>query len=414
MKNLPDNELFNEIGKRLKNYAEDPDEDAWNKILTATQNAQEPKWISRMLYASAAASIAAFLLLLYPASRGEKRLEMGTVTNQKAIEKKSAERNVSSITDELNKVVSEDKAHSRKTNKVELPGTLIQNYHEVGKSLKNELEGQYNIENSINGEFREELQTVNKPFSESRVNSDSLKEPVIARTDSVKAEGKKSIQEKKKRIRRVFDFYASVTPLLSYQKVTPLQNDNITVDRFSASPVLSGDRFGLSVEIGVQGKLSKYFEYYGGLSYYQQNQTLSYHYKSGEGTTVESGSDPLHFTITPGEHDGQVNYNMKNVGTQLGILYYLKGDALTHKVGAGLSYQQGLQKISEGETYDNSKSSYLFYQLFYRAEFRVNESTRIFFQPNFSQAFFSNENLNEPFKLKPYRAGLGFGLLYRF
>ncbi len=105
---------------------------------------------------------------------------------------------------------------------------------------------------------------------------------------------------------------------------------------------------------------------------------------------------------------------MKNLGAQAGILYYLKGDKLTHKVGAGLSFQQGLQKAASHTTYDNSKSSYMFYQLFYRTEFTVNKSMRIFFQPNFSQAFISNEKLSEPFKLKPYRAGLSFGIVYHF
>jgi hypothetical protein len=103
---------------------------------------------------------------------------------------------------------------------------------------------------------------------------------------------------------------------------------------------------------------------------------------------------------------------MLNMGANAGLLYYLRGKKLAHKVGAGLSYQYGSKKIAS-EVYDNSSSQYLFYQLFYRNELQLNNRLTFFIQPTFSQSIFVNQKLEAPFKVKPYRAGLGLGLLYR-
>ncbi len=104
---------------------------------------------------------------------------------------------------------------------------------------------------------------------------------------------------------------------------------------------------------------------------------------------------------------------MLNLGLQTGILYNLYGKTLTHKIGGGVSYQQGLKK-TDSESYKNSESSYFSYQVFYRNEIRVSSRVRVFVQPVFMQSIRVREKLDAPFNLKPYRAGIGFGILYDF
>ena len=102
-----------------------------------------------------------------------------------------------------------------------------------------------------------------------------------------------------------------------------------------------------------------------------------------------------------------------NVGVQAGLLYKLYGKNPSHKIGGGLSYQQGFLK-GNSEEYQNSESSYVSYQLFYRSEVRVGTRVRVFIQPTFLQSFQVREKLDAPFNLKPYRAGIGFGIIYDF
>jgi hypothetical protein len=418
MKNWPDNELFDELGNRLRNYIEQPDEDVWNKIAAATQTTREPKWIFRTLHTSTAASIVAFLLLAY----------LGKSIMKEGIQSKSIiQQEVRAKTNEIEKALLNENTSREAVKETNLSdfkasgsrafsGETNQNIVGSNDTKENKILIEQHLtkkETEANDEHVNDILLAKQTSKKIEISVDSIieREP---RLDSVEVQNKKPVDEKKKKNCKGLLFYALITPSLSYQKVTPLQNDQIAVDRFESSSILSGDRFGVSIEAGVQGKISKRFEYYGGFSYYQQRQTLLYHYQSAEGTTLEKGDDALQYILHPGEHNNKVVYHMKNLGAQVGILYYLKGSQLTHKVGAGLSFQQGIQKAATHTTYDNSKSSYLTYQLFYRTEFSVNKSMRIFFQPNFSQAIISNEKLNEPFKLKPYRAGLSFGILYPF
>jgi len=94
------------------------------------------------------------------------------------------------------------------------------------------------------------------------------------------------------------------------------------------------------------------------------------------------------------------------------LLVTLKGEKLKHKFGAGVLFAQGFAK--ESGSYNNSRSSYLSYQIFYRNEARIKDRLSWFVEPMFTYSFISKEKLAEPFRLKPYRAGISGGILYRF
>jgi hypothetical protein len=105
---------------------------------------------------------------------------------------------------------------------------------------------------------------------------------------------------------------------------------------------------------------------------------------------------------------------MKNGGASAGVLYHIRGKKLMHKLGAGLQYQKGLVNPQGEYSYNNASSSYLNYQLLYRMEYSLSRRTSVFLQPQFVHSLVADEALREPFEIKPYRAGLGFGLLYHF
>jgi hypothetical protein len=204
----------------------------------------------------------------------------------------------------------------------------------------------------------------------------------------------------------------NLTPSLSFQRAIPATSDDVIVQELSHVSILSAERLGISLDLGVQGFLTKRLEYYSGLSIYHQNQTLKYFYQKDNQAIVESAGGKG-YTVTPKSSEGFVNYEMLNLGVQAGILYNLYGKKLSHKIGAGLSYQHGF-KNSNSESYNNSESSYFSYQVFYRNEARISSRVRVFVQPVFIQSIRVNEELKAPFNLKPYRAGIGFGILYDF
>ncbi|HMJ68821.1 MAG TPA: hypothetical protein VK508_08000 [Cyclobacteriaceae bacterium] len=208
-----------------------------------------------------------------------------------------------------------------------------------------------------------------------------------------------------------FEFYLAVTPSLSFQKMIPDSNDAMIVQGFAHRSPLSMARFGLGVDGGFQRDINHILGFYGGVSFYRQRQQLTYFYYDKD-ADVERVGDPWTFEITRSQHTKTFAYSMTNIGVRSGLLITLKGDKLKHKVGAGLLFSQGFAK--EEGSYNNSRSGYLAYQLFYRNEVRINEHFKWFIEPTFIYAFISKEKMTEPFRLNPYRTGITAGVLYRF
>lgn len=224
------------------------------------------------------------------------------------------------------------------------------------------------------------------------------------------AEHKEPFNKKRKK-KTPLTVYALLTPSVSFQTVSPLSQDAVVIQKFSNPSMFSGDRLGFSFEAGIQGRLTEKLEYVGGLSFYHQSQTLQYTYQTGK-VTVESGGDDLSFVATPETAQKSFHYSMQNIGVQAGLLYTLKEQRLSHKVGVMLQFQEGLAKASEGEAYNNAASNYLNYQLLYRVELEIDSRLKFIFQPSLGRTLKANESLDAPFTLKQYRPGIGIGLIY--
>jgi hypothetical protein len=439
MKNFPEQDQFNELEKRLQGYSEEPDELVWQNIDKALRPGKRIIWFPWIDRLSTVVAIGLFGLLvnfnsgkeLHSSTAKDVRRDVASATppdeptdtrrdqtkretdpilgNKEASAPKNVLENVRSAeVSKENDELSHEKLRSTKfAQKSSTKGLIISRDDENKLNQAETLVGPA-LSNSSTGNTEEDQKIV----LESIDSFDSVMVVQQAKQDSVSQPENSPKESKRKISKRGLTFYATLTPQLSFQRVVPVSNDGVVISEVYSGSIFSSDRFGFAIDAGLQGHITKRLEYYGGLSLHQQKQSLRYSYQSEGKTTLEQDDDGS-YVITPETTTAIIQYRMLNLGANLGLLYNLQGKKLAHKIGAGLSYQQGLSK-SSSERYNNSESSYLFYQIFYRNEVRVRPRLRVYVQPTFSHSLYANEKLDAPFTLKPYRAGIGFGVLYDF
>jgi hypothetical protein len=217
--------------------------------------------------------------------------------------------------------------------------------------------------------------------------------------------------EKKKK--RRLNIYGSVNPSLNYQIVSPLTTDGVLISGLKSPGVISTNRMGLGIEAGLMIPISKRWEGFAGVNYFQQHNVITYYYKSS-GAMELGQSSGNSLTFNPRIRTQDVAYDMENIGVQSGVFFKFKQGILTQKAGLSFSYQHGMRKTSGEMIYDNSQSNYLFVQLHYRFEFALTKRMNMFIQPTQAYSIWSSEKLTAPFKLTPYRASINFGLVFNF
>lgn len=208
--------------------------------------------------------------------------------------------------------------------------------------------------------------------------------------------------------------YVLASPSLAFQKLTPVHSDDIVITSLKNDGIFSSDRKGFQFEVGGQWRLLKNIEMYTGIHYYRQDQLIRYYYKAPGQTTITPGDVSWSYNVTTPVNEGAFRYSMRNAGASLGILYQLKGKQLMHKVGLGMLYQWNLQKNSSGEETNKIKATYLCYQLSYRLEFLLTPHVNVMLQPSLTQSLTSFKREDQPFRLTPYRAAIGLGIVYKW
>jgi hypothetical protein len=416
MKNLPEDELFNFVENRLRNYSELPDDEGWDRISGAIISDTEPKWIVWTNRTAAALSLVIlfFLLngeyvsygdaskeILSNISHSKKKVDLAPSTISSKTELKTPEpRSKDNREKAASPVRSLNHSEDEYYNEQEVPninsGQLVIGEKQEEESLMavspaNHSTGRVHAET-----FRTDsmLIAVRGPRKDSAASVESVRPP------------------SKKRKKSKLTLYSMISPSLSFQHVTPESADGVVVDKLNSPGVISHERFGISIETGLQGQITERFQYIVGLSFYRQSQQISYEEKS-DGTVIESGDD-LNYDIKPSTTTRTFDYSMGNIGVQAGILYTLKQRGLIHKAGVVIQYQKGLIQANEGDVYDNSSSDYLNYQFLYRVEYAFRSGVGLFIQPAYTHSIIANESLDAPFKLKQSRASLGIGVVYRF
>lgn len=438
MKNFPEQDQFNDLEKRLQGYSEEPDELVWQNIDKALRPGKRIIWFPWIDRLSTVVAIGLIGLLVN--FNSGKELHSSTAKNAKrdvasatqSDEATDTHRNQTKReTDQIlgNKEASAPKNVHENVRSGEMSNASDELSHEKLRStmfaqkssakgliISNDDESKLNqTERSAASVLPDSImRSTKRQNNVSELNSvtDSIIVVQQAKQDSASQTENSPKESKRKISKRGLTFYASLTPQLSFQRVVPMSNDGLVISEVYSGSIFSSERFGFAIDAGLQGHITKRLEYYGGFSLQQQKQSLRYSYQSEGRTTLEQDDDKS-YVITPETTAAVIQYRMLNVGANLGLLYNLQGKKLAHKIGAGLSYQQGLSKGSS-ERYNNSESSYMFYQIFYRNEVRVRPRLRVYVQPTFSHSLYVNEKLDAPFTLKPYRAGIGFGVLYDF
>lgn len=397
MKDLQEDDIFGSIRERLGRYEEAPSDAVWDKI-AARKNDEGVMWPLWMERAALGAVIMAILFNV-----GLEKLETP---------KEVQENKVNSAVEQKGEMQSRKGTQStRRGAQREIQNSAVKN---SGSAPMISL-GQPQTRNPKPGTFEEKPETVDISAAQLETRNSKLETIDSIEDQSIVVAPKENKLDEVippyKKPKSKFQLYFSITPSLSFQKIIPNSNDAIIIEGFEHRSPLSIKRFGIAVDAGFQRDINRFLGFYGGLSFYQQQQQLTYKYFDREAEVTRVG-DLWTFEINRPQQTRTFDYSMINLGVRSGLLVTIKGEKLKHKFGAGLIYSQGFIKSSNA--YNNKSSSYLSYQLSYRSELQVNDRLSWYAEPTFVYGFLSKEKLAEPFSLKPYRAGISVGVLYRF
>jgi predicted DNA-binding protein YlxM (UPF0122 family) len=429
MKSLPEQEMLNRLENRLRDYAEQPDDDLWDTIAAALPKPVIPAWTSWSVYAGVAAATVASLVLV---------LSSGIDRQSNSIQIYAKDKNSShEITDSIqwlsraavdmkiqnkNSMLNREERESMQRGEGRVKRLQVR-HEDQGQSLvyeKNEaIKHPDDVVSSVGNDGDQvsrhlKISALEKTAPEPKAVENDSSHIASVKKDSVNTGDGENVNQKRQRQRKPVSVYAAVTPSLSYWQVTPAGNDDRIVQDLASPGIIATERLGFSIAAGVQGQVTRRLEYFAGLSIYYQNQILSYAQVSGKSVAVKNAND-MSFEIIPKKEQAQLSYKMLNAGAQAGVFYLLKDSRLQHKIGAGLSYQQGLLRAAHTEqpAYTNASSYYASWQLFYRLEYPATPALKVFFQPSYSHAFYQHEKLQVPFSVRTARAEFSIGVTYR-
>jgi hypothetical protein len=237
--------------------------------------------------------------------------------------------------------------------------------------------------------------------------------------------------------RRAYRIYLTAMPTLGYQRIESNKSDDIYIESIHHVGTFSHKRLGFRVELGIEYPLTKRLRVFGGLLYYQRKLTIEYTEKQTDSTVVSLG--PTGTAIIEPQFTYQersVDYNLNNAGVQVGFNYklskfksaYNSGKALSsetiplpkkrflHMLGLGIELQKALNKTDAFDQASGfrSQSAYVFLNAYYRLQYPSEGRVRAILQPTLNYSFYTNENLNAPFYVKPYGLGLNLGCTFDF
>lgn len=229
-------------------------------------------------------------------------------------------------------------------------------------------------------------------------------------------EGKTVIREKEKK-RNKFSIYFTIMPTFGYQRINSNSSDDIIIESVKRVSTFSTDRLGVRAELGAEHPLTQRIKVFGGLVYYQRKQTINYIQEQVDSTVVSEGPDGQIIVDAYTTHvEKSFEYELKNLGVQVGLSYELSRKKLLQTLGTGFELHVALNKLesSQAPEFTNNPSAYVFYNLYYRLQYPAEGRLKAVFQPTLNYSFYINQNLNAPFYVKPYGLGLNLGFTYNF
>jgi hypothetical protein len=216
--------------------------------------------------------------------------------------------------------------------------------------------------------------------------------------------------------RHKVSLYFLAMPTFGYQRIVANRNDNVIIDNIKKVSAFSYKRLGIRAELGITYPLSSRFNITGGILYYQRKQTINYVEKVLDNSNVTSADDQQvnldpHFVYL----NKSFEYELKNMGVQLGANVVLSKNKFLHTAGGGIEFQKGLNKLgTDQKNLSGNPSTFVFYNVYYRMQYPAEGRLRAIFQPTFNYSLYLNQDMNAPFYVKPYGFGLNFGIAYNF
>jgi hypothetical protein len=476
MKSLPEKKFWNSLRNRLRNYSEEPD-DSWN-LIAARIPAKKNSWIDVGGHLFTAISLLSLLFLIQPGHSLDRPRITADLSNElsgspssgKSDNKNSASASnnsdKASMQNDRNRIPRSDGMPEGKnvspdfstdlgtTGKSIFSGSSVNVARSIGTekmeasskeasgrgnendsnatrdeigadpAISSEGDSTYKNENQISssgviGTENHEMQASAGSHAYRDVIAEAKRDSVQAKSmskktlsDSVRVTTK-SKDEKRKQPWLRPTIYFTVTPSLAYYKITPDRKDDLLVTRIHKQNLISGDRFGIQLDAGIQHSISKSFDVFAGFSWYSQELSISYDYLSDDVEKVESSGN-LRYTLSPSEVNRRFSFSMKNAGITAGVFYVLKDSRLSHRFGGGLQYQKSGVTYQDETRREKSSRDFLTYMLLYRMQISFTKKLNWFVQPSFSHAILPYQVSQGSMEIKPYRVGIGTGILYRF
>lgn len=424
MKSMP-KQNESEFRRRLSNYSEEPDRDLWPKISSRLAQVP-PRW------AVWARRLSALIIAVSPLFIGA---EIAGVQDTSIVEKPVTAGPTQSAMS-LDQLCGEDQAVARRG------VTLLRG--DSSRLAAPRFPGIARAPSLLDTEMP--TRTVRFfQYAKRPKGFDIVQMDVIQRLDAVMKQAAvkelASEPQKKKKKQGLFlasnDLYVTVMPTLGYQRIKSNTSDNILIQEIKPIPVFSKDRLGIRLEVGLQSTGSKRWRAFGGILYFQRDQTFSYVERRvdslisvpGKGGTATL--EPK-FSLVP----GTIDYDVKNIGLHFGLSYrvwdknstYVESEVayssanpalrlrkrFLHEIGGGIELHKSLKStdaisVAEGLT---DPSLYAFINLFYRMQYPRTGRLRAILQPTLNYSFYISKDVNVPFYVKPYGFGLNLGCRY--
>lgn len=407
------NELFDdELRRRLKAYMEEPDPRLWKSVASQIETSKATPQRRWLLWIALALIVPTGI---YFFTRG------GASTHPSASESRLDGRTNPTNEERIRDNTSRDMPE--KSTSI-VPGTSQRQEESLSQLPTTERTAEPTSSNSNDGTATDEKvgelsadslsiltarETVEKPQSIITRNPMSDKNsdpPEQAQPDTNEEEHKK----------QPLNLYFTIMPTMAYNRIEPNANDNLIIESIDRLAAFSTERLGIRAELGVERPIGERFKVFGGLVYFQRDQTIGYTQKVVEGNETTQGPNG-EIIITPEftyVHKS-FDHNVRNLGVQVGINYQIRNAKFLHTAGTGIEFHRALNKARpEPAEAMTNPTAYVFYNLYYRLQYPAQTRLRGVLQPTLNYSFYINESLNAPFYIKPYGLGLNIGVTYNF
>ena len=421
-----------ELIKRLRNYAEEPRIELWQKIAASTE-ASRPPLTTRRTWWILILGVIAVGGLYFLEKTNTNTGQSPVVSNTLPLSKTLPSSESLSLTDKDGSgTASSKKATAQDTGAGTVGNTSTQstaNNTITANDISLNQE-RFPITNEFSRETsadQDEAKFDEGPVDNVPIQGNEIENttnPGVEKTVEAKAimkaakgdEGKTVIKEKEKKQNR-FSIYFTIMPTFGYQRINSNSSDDIIIESVKRISTFSMDRLGVRAELGVEDPLTQRIKVFGGLVYYQRKQTINYTQKQVDYTEVSEGPDGQIIVVPQFTYvEKSFEYELKNLGVQIGVSYELSRKKLLQTVGSGFEFHMALNKLESSQVpeFTNNPSAYVFYNLYYRLQYPAEGRLRAVFQPTLNYSFYINQNLNAPFYVKPYGLGLNLGFTYNF